>query len=518
MSARPFTRAAFVCGLVAAIAPLHAQAGTSAQQVATARATNASAQSRLAAGEYREAQTLFDQVIAWGRQSLASTDVKKLVSDAYFGKATAVHQQRRIADSSVVESSQELRVALAGYDSAQSLDSARFAGAADNNAGLLLRDAGRHREALARFLAASRTNHPARATFLVQAATEYAALGVADSAAATYRAALKADSTLASAREGLLTTFVRRPTADSIINLATRWSANPRHASQVTDAMYAMLETPAIAPNVADSCLVLLAMNFVSMGLGPPDIAQLHAARLRGIATTAPSTAQGVQALLKAYAVKPENPRPLNAPSSQARWWTDNFGRRPTWSAVLRSIGSWYDARDDDANAIAYYEAATGRPWAYNEAPPWMDLDAIAPLAQLYAQSMRTRDDSTRLDRFIEGIFGGKMVAYNTGDYPRIRRFHTGLGAFYASRGQWGPGARGAVFQLEHMRDATQRLNASRPNVEPLRDSPDLLAQLVIGYCRTNQAAKAATLAAEVNAEYVRLKRPENRVATSCGR
>jgi tetratricopeptide (TPR) repeat protein len=500
------------------MAPLRAQSGTQVQQVATARATNASAQSRLAAGEYREAQAMFDQVIAWWGQRPAGDEAKKLVSDAFFGKATAVHQSRRSSDIDPTEGSQDLRLALAGYDSAQALDSARFAGAANNNAGLLLRDAGRHREALARFLAASRTNHPARATFLVQAATEYAAVGEPDSAAATYRAALKADSTLASAREGLLTTFVRRPTADSIINLATRWSANPRHASQVTDAMYAMLETPGVTPKVADSCLVLLAMNFVSMGLGPPDVAQLHAARLRGIATATPSTAPGVEALLKAYATKPSDPRPLNAQASQARWWTDNYGRRTTWSAVLRSIGSWYDARDDDANAIAYYEAATSRPWAYNEAPPWMDLDAIAPLAQLYAQSMRTRDDSTRLDRFIEGIFGGKMVAYNTGDYPRIRRFHTGLGAFYASRGQWANGARGAVFQLEHMRDATRRLNASRPNVEPLRDSPDLLAQLVIGYCRTNQAAKAATLAAEVNAEYVRLKRPENRIATSCGR
>ena len=503
---------------------------SAAQALSSARTAKAAAQSRLATGEYKDAATQFDRVIALSRDMPANVEAKKLVSEAYFGRASALHQLRR-ADSTAAgnpsRTGTDLAKALAGYDSARLLDPARFSGAANNNSALLLRDAGRHQEALSRFLAAAQSTHPARASFLVQAANEYATLGRTDSAAATYRAALQADSTLASAREGLLTLFVRRPNPDSLLRLAARWSGNPRHSTQVADAMYAMLETGSggsgrrggtLSSATADSSLVLLALNFATMGLGPPDIARQHASRLRGIAVLAPSTKAGVDALLTAYAVKPGvDPRMLNAESGGPRWWTDDYSRRATWSSVLRSIGSWYDSHDDDANALAYYEAAVGRPWRYNQAPPWMDLEAIFPLAVLYSQPEAMQADPGRLDRFIDGIFGGKAVAYQSQDLSRIRRFHAGLGAFFASRDKWSRGARGAVFQLEHMRDATSRLNATSKNVAPLRDSPDLLAQLVRGYCRTGARDKAASLAKEVEEEYRRLGRPQPSTGPACG-
>ena len=520
MSARILVAA---CASLACAFSVAAQSTSTTITMAESRTAVASGKSMLAVGEYNAARASFDKVISLRRGLAENAESKRLISDAYFGRASAVHQQARAGDAP--SPTNELATALAGYDSALALDPARFAGAANNNAGLLLRDAGRHEDALARFLAAARAKHPARASFLANAASEYAALGQIDSAGAAYRAALAEDSTLASAREGLLATFVRRPQPDSIVKLATRWSANPRHASQVTDAMYAMLEggsgqSKRLSSVVADTCLTLLALNFTTLGLGPTDIAKNHAERLRNIALTAPSTAGGIDALLAAYALKPGDPRRLNAKSSpSAHWWTDNFGRRTLWSAVLRSIGNWYDTRGDDANAIAYYEAATSRPWQYNEAPPWMDLDAIFPLAVLYAQPEAVRADPQRLDRFIEGIFNSKQIAYNSQDFPRIRRFHTGLGAFFASRGEWGKGSHGAIFQLERMREATRRINAANPaSAAPLRDSPDLLAQLAKGYCATNQLQKAAEITAEVIAVYQRLERPQNAISASCGR
>lgn len=498
----------------------------------SARAAKAAGQSRLATGQYRDAAADFDVVISSLRNLPLNAEASALLSEAYFGRGTALQQWRRTSDSSDTGSPsgmEALVAALADYDWAQRLDSARYGGAANNNAGLLLRDAGRHQEAVARFLAATRSTHPARATFLVQAANEYATLGQSDSAAATFRAALRADSTLASAREGLLTLFLRRTNPDSLLRLAARWSSNPRHAPQVADAMYAMLESGtksrgqlggALSATAADSALVILAVDLATMGLGPPDIARQHESRLRGIAAAAPSTKPGIEALLTAYAQKPTvDPRSLNAETAGglSRWWTDNYGRRAMWSSVLRSIGSWYDARDDEANALAYYEAATGRPWRYNEAPMWMDLEAIFPLAVLYSQPGATTSEPTRLNRFIDGIFNGKKVAYQSQDDARIRRFHAGLGAFFASRDEWTGGARGAVFQLEHMRNATRRLNAANRDGEPLRDSPDLLAQLVIGYCRAGALDKAATLAKEVDGEYRRLGRARAPIASVCG-
>ena len=91
---------------------------------------------------------------------------------------------------------------------------------------------------------------------------------------------------------------------------------------------------------------------------------------------------------------------------------------------------------------------------------------------------------------------------------PRIRRFHTALGAFFASRGEWKGEPRGAVFQLERMREATRQLNAGAPENDFVRDPAELLQQLVVGYCRSGAIAKAAELAKQIAFERRRTGSP----------
>ncbi len=490
----------------------------------TARRVRAAAQARAAVGDHRAAANEYGRVITTMRAVPAQYQQKMVLADAHFGLAGSLLQLGRAGeiDWSTTGVTGELANAIKNYDAAIALDSARFFAAANNNAGLLLRDAGAHREALARFLAAGSSPHAGRGGFLLRAGDEFTALSLPDSAAALYRAALQADSTLAGAREGLLRAFAARPAADSLLRVATKWSSDPRHSPQVADVMYSVLSAARWRRGgnangaIADSCLMLLALNFATLGLGPPDIARTHSSRLQGIAVAEPTTKGGVDALLEAYARMPDvrkrlppgNVPPGNLPLGNlpgAQWWGRSEARRATWSTLLGSIGRWYDTRDDDTTAVAYYEAALGMPWRYNEPPMWMDIDLIFPLAMLYAQPAMTAAAPNRLKLFLDGVFGGKMHAYESQDLPRIRRFHTALGAFFASRGEWGNGPRGALFQFENMRTLTQRMNAANPNAEPLRDAPELLLQLVQGYCATGATARAMTLSQEVAAEYRRL-------------
>ena len=492
----------------------------------TARSVRAVAQSRAAAGDHRAAISGFGRVIATMNTVPAAYQETAVLADAHFGRASSLLQLSRSGDieSSSTTVTGDVATAIKDYDDAIALDSARFFGAASNNAGLLLRDAGAHRDAVRRFLAAGSTTHPGRGAFLMHAGDEYAALALPDSAAATYRAALKADSTLAGAREGLLRAFAARPAADSLLRVATRWSSDPRHSPQVTDVMYSALSSARwqrggnVSGAIADSCLMLLAVNFSTMGLGPPDISRNHLSRLQGIAVAEPTTKGGVDAMLAAYAAKPDVSKRL--PSGDlpgAQWWGRSETRRTTWSTLLGSIGRWYDTRDDDTTAVAYYEAALGIPWRYNEPPMWMDIDLIFPLAMRYSQPSMMSADPKRLNRFLDSVFGGKMVAYQRQDDQQIRRFHTALGAFFASRKEWGNGPRGAVFQLESMHTTTRRINRANPNAEPLRDSPELLLQHFQGYCATGATARAAALSDEIAAEYRRLVRPQS-VAATCPR
>lgn len=498
--------------------PAQSSGGTTRQVTArldTIRMARVAAQSRSVAGDYRAAAHEYGRVIATIGFLPGSFQDESMLADAYFGRAGAWLQLRR-QTAAGDEASVAVVQVLRDFDAAIAIDSARFLGAAHNNAGLLLRDAGNHPDALTRFLAASRTAHPARGAFLMNAAGEFAALGQADSAAATYRAALRADSTLAGAREGLLRAFAARPAADSLLRLASAWSSDPRHSPQVADAMYDALSSArwrrggVVNATVADSCLLLLALTFATQQLGPADIARSHVSRLQGIAKAEPSTAAGVEELLAAYATDPAvSARVFGGQQAAPGWWQESDGRRSVWSTVLGSIGRWYDTRDEDGIARRYYEAALGMPWRGNQLPQWSDIDFIFPLAILYAQPSAVAVDAQRLDRLINGVFGGKLNAYESQDLPRIRRFHTALGAFFASRGAWNQGARGAIFQLENMREMTRRINAEHRSALPLHDAPELLSQLHEGYCRTGAIARAAALAREIDAEYRRLGRPQ---------
>lgn len=504
--------------IAAAQQPVTRPKAEAMRTVSLARLSALTAKGHLQSGDYKLAASEYSRAIDALQSVPADTEQKNVLADAHFGRASALQQGKRSenADSAGTASrlSRDELTAIADYDASSSLDSSRYFSAANNNAGLLLHDAGKHREALARFMAATRSPHPARAAFLAHVGDEFLELGQADSAARSYRAALGEDSTLSGARAGLLRAFTTRTSADSLLRVASKWSLNAEHAPQIMDAMYAALierrwsRASGHDGAVTDSCLELLALNFAAIGLGPPDIARGQRSRLERVATSEPSTKAGVDALLTAYATVPTSARRNSSGDlTGAEWWSQSQGRRGVWSTVLGGIGRWYDARGADSTAVTYYEAALGIPWRYNEPPEWIDIELIFPLAVLYSATDAQRTAPDRLNKFLDGVFQSKLLAYQQRNVPRIRRFHTALGAFFASRDEWNNGPRGAIFQLERMREATRQLNAAARPADVIHDSPELLQQLVIGYCKTGATQKANALAMELAAENRRLGR-----------
>ncbi|MGH3118337.1 MAG: hypothetical protein ACRDQ2_14740, partial [Gaiellales bacterium] len=103
----------------------------------------------LQAGRYAEARTVYAEA------ARASAGNARVRASAVFGQALA-SQQGAALDS---VASAPIDSLLAAYRTARTLDSARLYGPASNNAGLVLRGRGRHREALRYFRDAAGTTH-----------------------------------------------------------------------------------------------------------------------------------------------------------------------------------------------------------------------------------------------------------------------------------------------------------------------------------------------------------------------
>lgn len=524
MRAAARNRIALIASLLACSAH---QVGAQAA-VVTARTRSIVRQARvlLDAGDARAAERQYDSAIVVTRGIPESAERAQLLASALFGRAAARQQQLPGVVTGDAARDSLQRQVIADYGEAERLDSGRFAGAARNNIGITLRDAGRHRDALAAFVQATRSTHPARPTFFVHAASEYEALGAPDSAVSAFRSALRIDSTFAPARAGLMRVLAEKFPVDSMIAVATKWTANPAHGPIVTDALYRALASGRRGASMPDTALSLLVINFATMGLGPSDVLRDHAERLRtaagcrmpgsstknggAAARPAPGLCAAAEEVVRAAELATRrDPRPINRRMNSSDWWTAQSDRMAVWSALMRSFAAYFEGSGNRALAIAHYEAALARPWD-GEPPPWMDVESIAPMAMLYGP------DRAALRSFLDGVFLGKGLAYARDDVRLLRRMHTALGAFFSASDVWDDGPRGAEFQLERMRQMTGRLNQGRADQDKLIDPPDLLNQLRIRYCRTGRNDAAAALLPDVEDGYRRTDRSESVPTSPC--
>jgi tetratricopeptide (TPR) repeat protein len=450
----------------------------------------------MGAAHYSQAAGLYSRLL----EQLPAQDTTR--ARLLFQRALALHRRGLSGRDSNVSGGDTS--ALADYRAARSQDSGAYFAAASANAAVLLRSLGRHAEAYEYFRDAARVAHPARAYFLFNAGREAEALGLPDSAAADYDRALSAQGNYAEARRALLDLYLRRNRVEVVVALAAKWGSRVRDADVVNDALLDVLGRPGTDTVQLAAALVQLASNDAAAGLSPVEYGRLRRGRLDSIAASQRWLASPVSELLHVHEVR-EWDRPFQV-SDGGDWWAVSDQRHHVWSVTLRTIGDWYNAGGKRTIAESYYEAALGYPYHHSLDQRWVDLDALVPLAGLYAD--RPPGVTGRpLDDFVDQLFAAKGAAYLDNDLHRAREFHMALGALFAQRHQWEGIPAGAIFQLERMRDVTSTLAAGGGSGQGAQDPPELLELLVIGYQTMGNVDSARVLAAAVRAAYATLGR-----------
>jgi tetratricopeptide (TPR) repeat protein len=454
---------------------------------------------------YTEAAKAYSDTLKRAQEEDSTTRARALFSRSY-----AV-QQVLAADSAAPRPADTV---LADYLEARVLDSTRYYAAASHNAGTLLRQEGRHREAVGYYLDATRVASPSRPVSLYSAAREYEALERPDSAALLYRAALASHPGYTEARLALLRLYARPDATDSLLAVAERWT-EPEAAAPVNDAILQVLTAPegSVQQPVAERLLTVLARNLAAADMDPQTFGRVYRQRVEKVAAALPGLAPQVQALADCYRPRGKGER-YDEPAA-AKWWTASSGRgtrAETWSATLRQVGDRYYRVGEEVTAASYYEAALDYPDSYGP-PAWADLGALLPLGVIYlhrSSAGGSPETIEALDRYINFMFMGKGERYGADDIRQVRAFHMALGELFAQRGEWsGKGPRNVIFQLERMRWATRRLQQERGEADAF-DPPELLERLATAYQKTGQPDKARAVVVEARDAYRRLGRPED--------
>ncbi len=487
-------------------------APTLAQRATNAPSSLARAKAALDSGEFAAAEALYDRTIATARDSSTK-------GDAYFGRAYAA-QRRLMADRDSLDGADARKIA-GDYRRAGVLRPSIALGAAANGSSVLqaaglasvadslwsvtsLRGSG---PPIRQERGNGDGSRPEDAPALLRLGNLFAKRGMSSSARSYFTRAYRADTTSVDALRAVLKASVRDQDANAVLTLSTSTLKRPAAAAVVEDALLDFLETPAAGAGTADSSLVLCARAWAVMGLGPASFAVSEESRLRGILQLNPATGPIIQPMLDAY-----RPRTDTDPfRDTSPWWRKNDWRRAAWSQMLRSLGDSYNGSGRPLVAESFYEAAVGLP-NRNFESAWIDLDALLPLALLYAQRAEGRKSTdelvTRVDELTNMLFVGKMRAIEAADYQRIRRFHMTLGAMFAAQGHWGDGPRGALYQLENMRKMTAKANET--SNARLTDPPELLEKLATGYQINHEPEMARRVAAETVVAYKRVGRPKD--------
>ncbi len=449
------------------------------------------------AGRFDSAQVAYSRMLLSARSRGDS-------AEALFGNAYA---RQQVAD---LNKSAELETIVAGYQQAGRLDAGLF-GRAQYNIATAYSVAGRHRAAAAAYVDAIPALDSLRASLELRAGREYLAAGDPERAAPLLASAARSADTRSEAQAALLALYLRAHRMDSVVVLARSLEGSAAPRTTASAALLASMADPEWAKTKwAEECLVLLARNYAVMDLGPAYFGSSQRAGTDSAITAVRGTPLegALTALRNVYAARKPGSVFLQDPAGS--WWLATTERHAVWSSTLRSLGEWYDRAGDGRVAISFYEAAIGLPGALDMLAPWLDLQALPPLAALYATmpDARNREMVTRIQLFSKAVFVGKADAYAEEDWEHIRPFHLTLATLYALQGKWDGGVTGGIFQVEHLRTATNMLR-QRTGIE-LHDPPKLLELLALEYRRRGCAVQGRPVAAEARDEYRRVAAMED--------
>jgi Flp pilus assembly protein TadD, contains TPR repeats len=174
----------------------------------------------------------------------------------------------------------------------------------------------------------------------------------------------------------------------------------------------------------------------------------------------------------------------LNADPPRGVWPRDAF------RSLIRSLGHWYQGREDLKRAEALYRVAV----VLNRQE--IDPAACLALADLYVAQERVGDVDRLLNEVAPELFYGKGQAYRSSQWRKIYEFHRALGLIYSYLGRWGNNntPTSAIFQLEHAMDAAARLR--------IKPEPRLVDSLATAYENTGATEQGWALRLRYAEEY----------------
>lgn len=180
---------------------------------------------------------------------------------------------------------------------------------------------------------------------------------------------------------------------------------------------------------------------------------------------------------------------------------TERPSSSQAFQALMRAVGRRHRARGDAARASGDAAAARGE---FDVAERYLrgalelnkglDVDPVA-FEELIGLEVGRNDlgaVAKLADEYQQTLFESKALAYAERQDQRIYQFHKALGEMYAVLGVWGSSsdARSAIFQLEHAREASTRLEQRDGVKAPkqYRFTPEMTNLLAQGYGGTNRS------------------------------
>lgn len=296
-----------------------------------------------------------------------------------------------------------------------------------------------------------------------------------------------------------------------IHDLATRLLAKG-YASAAEDVCVQGFEA---VPELRKPLLVLLALALAAQTYEPLGFAKVKAPTMQALQRLLDdgTAGRGARELIALH-VEPKGEY------AAYRWWTETYNEHalPTHEApyqALRALairlGDWY-RRIGTPDAL--WRAEPYALLAVQLSGSNVDPTAILGLAEIYANTNQQGKLRQVSDQYAGSLFQGKAGAYARANDEEIYQFHLALGTIYGyldqwQNPQWSPAS--AIFQLEHARQAADRLNRRTPDcgANCVTVPPKAIELLATGYERTGRVEESVRVAVEAADTYIKNERPQ---------
>ncbi len=428
-------------------------------------------------GDYKSAAEGFEKV----RKSALASDDKKSAAQAAIDYAQSLErwvntdptQQNRLAE------------AAQSYQSAIQLGDADQQAYARNGLGVVLLRQGKAVESLAAFRGIDMDGiaPTARFAYLYNYGRALERNDELQTAYAQYRRALELQPRFEPAIEGAFRVLRQspRPNIKEAVGFGQQLVVRGSGAFTARQ-IHTLLKAWNAAPD-ASELLTVLVQYYISASVDPVQFQEVELGDLRSLGATTPALRSPIDEILTAY-VGNFPPSFHHGPARNIfRSWAYPPEHAALFSALLKSVGAYYDQRETPEKALPRFSAA----WMLNPS----DSEAAVYAAAIVRDHAKALDPQGQLfNQLLETLFMQKGEAYFENDWPNILRFHVVLGTIFEREKIWGSAQdpRSAIFQWENALEAEKQVRHVDKNFTP---SPGIHASLALAYEKTRRTTDA---------------------------